>query len=192
MFVEGLGSPLQQKSLDSFGVVEFLANFRALLLLALPFYERMVRRGWQFKSRCYLRRRLKRFPLQPSAKCSGTFSVRSIQRWEADGLPVKRVTSSPRSSIVADSDELDTWILHCNIPRAAVPSFAENRRRARELHRAHTTLSGSEKGLAAVVKFVSWRLMARCAPGQALLYSFCRICRKTRLTRVGMLLDSWR
>jgi len=38
-------------------------------------------------------------------------SVRTAQRWEGGGLPVKRVRKSPRAPVVADSDELDAWTL---------------------------------------------------------------------------------
>ena len=35
--------------------------------------------------------------------------VRSAQRWEAIGLPLKRPFSGRRSAVLADSDELDSW-----------------------------------------------------------------------------------
>jgi hypothetical protein len=37
--------------------------------------------------------------------------IRTAQRWEHEGLPVKRVTRTRRSPVVADSDELDAWTL---------------------------------------------------------------------------------
>ena len=64
------------------------------------------------------------------------YGVRTLQRWEGKGLPVKRVNNSSRSPVVADSDELDAWVLHRNrIPPGAPQSLAENLRRARELRR---------------------------------------------------------
>lgn len=62
------------------------------------------------------------------------FGLRTVQRWERNGLPVKRVTTSPRSPVVADSEELDAWILHrMQLPPGAPRHLAENRERAREL-----------------------------------------------------------
>lgn len=61
------------------------------------------------------------------------YAVRTVQRWERNGLPVKRVNKSPRSPVVADSADLDVWILH----RIQVPPGGprENCQRARELRR---------------------------------------------------------
>lgn len=36
-------------------------------------------------------------------------TTRSVRRWERLGLPVRRVSSSPRSPIIAFSDELEDW-----------------------------------------------------------------------------------
>ena len=50
------------------------------------------------------------------------------------GTTVKRVNNSPRSPVVADSDELDAWVLHRNrIPPGTPQSLVEKLRRAREL-----------------------------------------------------------
>lgn len=62
------------------------------------------------------------------------FGIRTVQRWERNGLPVKRVNNSPRSPVVADSEELDAWILHrMQLPTGASQELADNRKRAREL-----------------------------------------------------------
>ena len=54
----------------------------------------------------------------------------------SEGLPVKRVTNRPHSPVVADSEELDAWILHrMQLPRGVPPNLAENCRRAPELCR---------------------------------------------------------
>lgn len=64
------------------------------------------------------------------------YGVRTVQRWELNGLPVKRINNSPRSPVVADSEELDAWILHrMELPPGAPRKFEENRQRARELRR---------------------------------------------------------
>ena len=62
------------------------------------------------------------------------YGVRTVQRWEGKGLPVKRINNSPRSPVVADPEELDTWILHRTELRAS-RELADNRQRARELRR---------------------------------------------------------
>src|SRR5262245_26059130 len=36
--------------------------------------------------------------------------VRTAQRWEREGLPVKRLTNSSHSPVVAESHKLDSWI----------------------------------------------------------------------------------
>lgn len=55
------------------------------------------------------------------------YGVRTVQRWELNGLPVKRVNNSPRSPVVADSEELDAWILHrMQHPRGAAQRLADN------------------------------------------------------------------
>lgn len=64
------------------------------------------------------------------------YGVRTVQRWERDGLPVKRVNNTRRSPVVADSDELDAWILHrIQLPPGASQERTDNLQRARELRR---------------------------------------------------------
>jgi len=64
------------------------------------------------------------------------YGIRTLQRWEGKGLPVKRVNNSPRSPVVGDPEELDAWILHWSrIPPGAPQSLVEVRGRARELTR---------------------------------------------------------
>lgn len=36
--------------------------------------------------------------------------VRTAQRWEQQGLPVRRPTRGPRSHVIAASEELDSWV----------------------------------------------------------------------------------
>jgi hypothetical protein len=36
--------------------------------------------------------------------------VRTAQRWERYGLPVRRLAPGPRASVIADAHEIDTWI----------------------------------------------------------------------------------
>ena len=36
--------------------------------------------------------------------------VRTVQRWESDGLPIKRPHPGKRSHVVADSRQLDSWV----------------------------------------------------------------------------------
>jgi hypothetical protein len=65
------------------------------------------------------------------------YGIRTAQRWQRQGLPVKRVTGSKRSPVVADSEELDAWILRGRVlPSGAPANLWRNLQRARELQRA--------------------------------------------------------
>lgn len=73
------------------------------------------------------------------------YGIRTAQRWERHGLPVKRVSKGPRSPVVADSEQLDAWILRGkDIPPGAPLELLRNLERARELcdevKRARTAL----------------------------------------------------
>jgi hypothetical protein len=46
--------------------------------------------------------------------------VRTVQRWEAEALPVHRPLPGKRSHVIAYSDELDWWVRD-HQPRKAVP-----------------------------------------------------------------------
>ena len=61
--------------------------------------------------------------------------LRTAQRWEGQGLPVKRVTRSSRSHVVADSEQLDAWMLHGNVFRHSrcARDLVANLQRAQEL-----------------------------------------------------------
>lgn len=39
--------------------------------------------------------------------------VRTVQRWEALGLPIHRPNSRLRSAVVTTSDEVDRWLITC-------------------------------------------------------------------------------
>jgi len=65
--------------------------------------------------------------------------VRTAQRWQREGLPVKRVTKSIRSLVIAESDKLDSWMVRENAFRRAgreeaAAELLANLRRAEELH----------------------------------------------------------
>lgn len=36
--------------------------------------------------------------------------VRTVQRWERNGLPIRRPTAGKRSHVIARSEELDQWV----------------------------------------------------------------------------------
>lgn len=64
------------------------------------------------------------------------YGIRTVQRWERKGLPVKRVTGGPRSPVVANSEDLDGWMLRGKtLPPGAPPDLLQNLQRARELQR---------------------------------------------------------
>ena len=52
--------------------------------------------------------------------------VRTVQRWEQLGLPVRRPNSRLRSAVICTSEELDAWVARCangrtDAVRAPVP-----------------------------------------------------------------------
>jgi len=50
--------------------------------------------------------------------------VRTVQRWERDfGLPVRRLGDGARAPVIADSEEVDQWLLHWG-KRASEPKDA--------------------------------------------------------------------
>lgn len=64
------------------------------------------------------------------------YGIRTVQRWEDNGLPVTHVNNGPRSPVVADSEELDAWILHrIKLPPGAPRKTTDNLQRARDLRR---------------------------------------------------------
>jgi hypothetical protein len=59
--------------------------------------------------------------------------VRTAQRWEHQGLPVRRPTNGPRSHVIADSAELDSWRLKSTFWRAERFDLLANLERNQEL-----------------------------------------------------------
>jgi hypothetical protein len=47
--------------------------------------------------------------------------VRTAQRWERHGLPVRRVAPGPRASVIADSRDIDAWLQSAK-SRNAIPA----------------------------------------------------------------------
>ena len=84
--------------------------------------------------------------------------VRTTQRWENAGLPVKRVTKSPRAPVVADSEELDAWTLRNpavignalapELRRATIQRARQLREEAQRARKAlHQTMTALRKEL---------------------------------------------
>ncbi len=44
-------------------------------------------------------------------------SVRTVQRWQEDGLPIRRPSKGPRSHIVADTQDIDRWLTTSSLRR---------------------------------------------------------------------------
>jgi hypothetical protein len=61
------------------------------------------------------------------------YGIRTLQRWEQQGLPIRRVSNGPRSPVVADSERLEAWILHRTDPKR--DGASDNFQRALESHR---------------------------------------------------------
>ena len=109
------------------------------------------------------------------------FGVRTVQRWERKGLPVKRVNKSPRSPVVADSEELDAWILHrIQLPTGTSRKLADNLQRAKELQRKAQEIEKELRGIVDVLgKTIAEARAARserkkgCESGQSASSLFC-------------------
>ena len=63
------------------------------------------------------------------------YGVRTLQRWEYLGLPVRRVTRGPRSPVIADSDAVDAW-MRGGAGKGGGYNTWKNVRRSRELRAA--------------------------------------------------------
>lgn len=59
--------------------------------------------------------------------------VRTVQRWEAAGLPVHRPTPYKRSHVIAHSDELDRWVRNGSTPASERPRLSASLTAARKL-----------------------------------------------------------
>src|SRR5215470_10811399 len=70
--------------------------------------------------------------------------IRTAQRWESRGLPIKRPFPGRRSHVVTDSERLDSWIQDSDFWRRQDLDLLANIQRTRELRaqvqRARETL----------------------------------------------------
>lgn len=60
--------------------------------------------------------------------------VRTVQRWEEDGLPIHRPLLHKRSHVIARSGELDRWIHTGGGPGSEYPKLNASFTAARKLH----------------------------------------------------------
>ena len=68
--------------------------------------------------------------------------VRTVQRWEQLGLPVRRPKGTDRSAVLALSEELDAWVKRCVTQSNGHPDLhAEMARLAAMLKRTQTLLA---------------------------------------------------
>ena len=59
--------------------------------------------------------------------------IRSAQRWQRIGLPVKRLYVGRRSPVLADSEQIDLWLKDGNLRHLNNDELLANRQRNREL-----------------------------------------------------------
>jgi phage terminase Nu1 subunit (DNA packaging protein) len=59
--------------------------------------------------------------------------IRTVQRWERQGLPVKRPPGGKRSRVIVDSEQIDSWVSHTSSGRGAASDVLASIKRAREL-----------------------------------------------------------
>ena len=71
-------------------------------------------------------------------------SLRTVQRWEMGGLPVRRLSYEIRSPVIAESDELDTWLRNGHLPAMGRPPvvklIAESQARRHAIARSRVEL----------------------------------------------------
>jgi len=53
-------------------------------------------------------------------------SVRTVQRWEKLGLPVRRLSSSSKASVLANTRDIDTWLSNARTHGFATRQSAEH------------------------------------------------------------------
>jgi len=90
--------------------------------------------------------------------------VRTVQRWEAMGLPICRAQGAKRTAVSAFSEDLDAWL---NAPKVTGGSALELQRRLAELEQENSDLRLALTTLLlhnAVVTSKSW---LRAAKSQA-------------------------
>ena len=114
--------------------------------------------------------------------------VRTAQRWEKYGLPVRRLAPGPRASVIADAHDIDTWIqsakphgfgagepsepvLFHEAPLAAV-------KHSRSLRSEHELLEDGKNRLAQLIANVA-RLKANCERASQLARSLNSVFRSS-------------
>ena len=114
--------------------------------------------------------------------------VRTAQRWEKYGLPVRRLAPGPRASVIADAREIDNWIQSAKAhgftaeePRepALVPGVALARvRQFRSLRSEHDVLENGKNSLAQLIVNVA-RLKENCERVSQLARSIKSSCKSS-------------
>ena len=51
--------------------------------------------------------------------------VRTVQRWEKMGLPVRRLGSGPRAPVIANHDDIDRWMQKARCRGVIAPAMVE-------------------------------------------------------------------
>ena len=106
--------------------------------------------------------------------------VRTAQRWEKYGLPVRRLAPGPRASVIADAGEIDKWIHSAKshgfeapdpIEPALVPKVTRTPiRQFRSFIDGHDVLENGRNRLAQLIANVA-RLKANCERASQLALS---------------------
>ena len=71
--------------------------------------------------------------------------VRTVQRWESLGLPVRRPNGHLRSAVVAKSDELSSWLT--STPRRELEIISELQARVAQLEMENSALRMELEGM---------------------------------------------
>lgn len=89
--------------------------------------------------------------------------IRTVQRWESLGLPIRRPRGRARSAVIAVRSELDAWISSC--PVTKLPQVTGNLASTQELilesQRIHRELRDSRRGLRQAITSLTQNLKVK-------------------------------
>jgi hypothetical protein len=102
--------------------------------------------------------------------------VRTVQRWENEGLPVRRPVGRPRTAVLAFSDEVDGW-LHgprsATLASVAEMGYIEERgfslQSGSEASREMSTLQQQVAHINAILNAINTRYGTRLTLSQSML-----------------------
>ena len=92
--------------------------------------------------------------------------VRTVQRWEKNGLPVHRPIPSTRSHVIAYPEELDHWVRATTLERALPGDFTPSVANAQELCKQTRALRAELRGRMQALREAHLRFLGGADFGQ--------------------------